>query len=208
MTRARPPFKLLSLLLQYPDDRLLEALPAVAEAIGKLPSPRRRPLQRFFLYLAGTDATSLRQTYVETFDLQRRASLHLTYFTHGDTRRRGGALLLLKRRYAASGLTLAARELPDYLPLMLEFAALAPDGPGVRALAEHRAGLELLRLALRERGSPYLDLLDAVCAALPAPLLGDLELVRRLAAEGPPAEQVGLQPYAPPEVMPGLEARR
>jgi nitrate reductase delta subunit len=206
LRRRRPPYKLLSVLLQYPDDRLLEALPALDEAAGALPRPHGRPLRHFLTYLESTEPMALRQAYVETFDLQRRASLHLTYFTHGDTRRRGAALLSLKRRYAAAGLTLAAGELPDYLPVMLEFAALAPTGLGERLLAEHRTGLELLRLALRERSSAYLPLLDAVCAALPSPAMEELEAVRRLAAEGPPHEQVGLRPFAPPEVMP-VEAR-
>ncbi|HXM57682.1 MAG TPA: nitrate reductase molybdenum cofactor assembly chaperone [Candidatus Dormibacteraeota bacterium] len=207
LRRRRPPYKLLSVLLQYPDEALVEALPAIADAIAALPSPWRRPLTRFHGHLAATPPVALRQAYVETFDLQRRASLYLTYFTHGDTRRRGMALLALKRRYAAAGLVLAAGELPDYLPLMLEFAALAPSGAGEPVLADHRAGLELLRLALRERGSPYADVLDAVCAGLPSPAREELETVRRLAVEGPPTEQVGLQPFAPPEVMPGMEAR-
>ena len=207
LRRRRPPYKLLSVLLQYPDDRLLEALPALGEAVDGLPPPQRRALDRFLAYLAGSEALALRQAYVETFDLQRRASLHLTYFTHGDTRRRGTALLALRRRYAAAGLTLAAGELPDYLPVMLEFADMAPPGLGERLLAEHRTGLELLRLALRESHSPYLELLDTVCSALPSPALEELDAVRRLVTEGPPSEQVGLRPFAPPEVMP-VEARR
>jgi nitrate reductase delta subunit len=206
--RARPPYKLLSILLQYPDNAVLEARPAISEAAAELPPSQRRRLQRFLTYFEDTDATALRQVYVETFDLQRRACLHLTYWTHGDTRRRGAALLELKRRYAAAGLPLTPGELPDYLPVMLEFAALAPPGLGERVLAEHRTGLELLRLFLREQGSPYLELLDAVCAALPSPAAEELTAVRRLAAEGPPVEQVGLQPFAPPEVMPAVEARR
>ena len=208
LLRRRPAYKLLSVLLQYPDERLLEALPAIGEAVDGLPRTSRRTLRRFHGYLAGTRPVALQQAYVETFDLQRRASLHLTYFTHGDTRKRGAALLRLKRLYAAAGLEPATGELPDYLPLMLEFAALAPPGMGERVLVEHRAGLELLRLALRERRSPYADLLDAVCTALPSPALEELEAVRRLAAEGPPSERVGLQPFAPPEVMPAVEARR
>lgn len=209
LRRRRPPYKLLSVLLQYPDERLLEARPAIGEAISELAAtPQRQALRRFLSYLEGEEATALQKEYVETFDLQRRASLYLTYWTHGDTRRRGMALLSLKRRYAAAGLTPAAAELPDYLPLMLEFGAMAPPGEGERVLAEHRPGLELLRLALRERGSPYLDLLDVVCAALPSPAVEELEAVRRLALNGPPTETVGLQPFAPPEVMPGLEARR
>jgi len=207
--RARPPYKLLSLLLQYPSDELLDARPAIAEAIAALPSsPARAALERFFAGFDGAPGIELQQAYVETFDHQRRYSLYLTYGTEGDTRRRGMALLRLKQLYAAAGLPLEGTELPDYLPAMLEFAALAPEGAGRRLLAEHRAGLELLRMGLRQRGSPYLDLVDAVCAGMPGLGASELERLRRLATEGPKLEEVGLRPFAPPEVMPHAEARR
>jgi nitrate reductase molybdenum cofactor assembly chaperone NarJ/NarW len=206
--RARPPYKLLSLLLQYPGDELLAARPELAEAVLALPdSAERAEMERFLHHFGRASAIELQRRYVETFDLQRRASLYLTYFTHGDTRKRGMALLRLKRLYTAAGLRLDARELPDFLPLMLEFAALAPAGTGEGVLSEHRAGLELLRVHLRGQDSPYLHLLDAVCAGLSRPALPELETVRRLIREGPPTEEVGLQPFAPPEVMP-MEPRR
>ena len=62
-----------------------------------------------------------------TFDFDRRASLHLTYHTYGDRRQRGLELVRLKRRYAEAGLPLEGGELPDYLPVLLEFAALVPE---------------------------------------------------------------------------------
>jgi nitrate reductase delta subunit len=198
-----------SLLLQYPGDELLAARPAIGDAIGALPaSPERAALQRFFGRYRSAPAIELQQEYVETFDLQRRCSLYLTYGTEGDTRRRGMALLRLKRLYAAAGLPMEGSELPDYLPVMLEFAALAPDCHGRRLLAEHRAGLELLRMSLRERRSPYLDLVEVVCSDLPRLGVGELERLRRLVVDGPPVEEVGLQPFAPPEVMPAQGARR
>jgi nitrate reductase delta subunit len=207
--RGRVPHKLLSLLLQYPSDELLAARPAMVEAIEALPSsPAREGLLRFFGRYGTAAAIELQQEYVETFDLARRCSLYLTFFTEGDTRRRGMALLRLKRLYAAAGLPLDGGELPDYLPVMLEFAALAPSGHGRRLLAEHRAGLELLRMSLRERRSPYLDLVDVICSDLPRPGASELDRLRRLAVDGPPAEEVGLEPFAPPEVMPAREARR
>jgi len=113
------------------------------------------------------------------------------------------ALLRLKRLYAAADLELAGDELPDYLPLMLEFAALAPTGAGDLVLREHRPGLELLRRGLREDESPYADLLDALVAGLPRLTVLERERIRSLAADGPPTERVGLEPFAPPEVMPG-----
>jgi nitrate reductase molybdenum cofactor assembly chaperone NarJ/NarW len=205
----RPPYKLLSLLLQYPTDELLAARPVIGEEIEALTSsPEREALRQFFGRFGSRPAIELQQEYVETFDLRKQCGLYLSHYTEGDTRKRGMALLRLKRLYAAAGLTLAGPELPDYLPVMLEFAALAPVGHGRRLLAEHRPGLELLRATLREGRSPYLLLVDAVCADLPRPAAAELERVRRLAAHGPPVEEVGLRPFAPPEVMPASEERR
>jgi nitrate reductase delta subunit len=202
------PYKLLSVLLRYPDERLAAAHDEIAAAVAALPrrAAERESLGRFLAHLLATDPLALAQAYVETFDLRRRSSLYLGWYLHGDTRKRGLALLRLKRLYAAAGLELAADELPDYLPLVLEFAALAPDGAGETVLREHRAALELLRTNLRAAASPWAHLLDAVCAGLPRLTPLERERVRRLAADGPPSEQVGLEPFAPPEVMP-VEAR-
>jgi nitrate reductase delta subunit len=206
--RRRPgPYKLISVLLRYPDEHLVAERDEITAAVAALPgSPTREALLRFSAYLAHRTQLELASAYVETFDLQRRTSLYLTYYLHGDTRKRGMALLRLKRLYAAAGLELTGGELPDFLPLMLEFAALAPDGAGETLLREHRPGLELLRRGLHEAESPYADVLDALCAGLPRLTALERERIRSLAAAGPPTEQVGLEPFAPPEVMPG--ARR
>jgi nitrate reductase delta subunit len=203
-TRASRPYRLLSVLLRYPDERLAAGRDEIAAAVEALPrSPEKEPLGRFAGYLAAHSQLELAQAYVETFDLRRRTSLYLTYYQHGDTRKRGMALLRLKRLYAAAGLELTGGELPDYLPLVLEFAALAPDGAGDALLREHRPALELIRRGLRDAGSPYADVLDGVCAGLPRLTPLERERIRSLAADGPPDEQVGLQPFAPPELMPG-----
>jgi nitrate reductase molybdenum cofactor assembly chaperone NarJ/NarW len=194
--------KLLSLLLQYPSDELLAAREELAAAGG-----RAGPVGRFLDWWAREDPEELRRAYVETFDFARRNSLYLTYHVHGDRRQRGVALLRLKQRYGAAGLDLLDGELPDYLPVMLEFAALAPDDVGLAALADSRDAIELIRAALHEAGSPYALLLDAVASLLPGLTGAQAARVRRLAAEGPPSEQVGLEPFAPPEVMPMGPAR-
>lgn len=199
--KARIPFKLLSVLLRYPDRRLVEAREELAAAAAG-----NAPLERFVAYLAASTQSELERRYVETFDLRRRSGLYLSYYVHGDTRKRGMALLRLKRLYAAAGLEPTSGELPDYLPLMLEFAALAPAGSGETLLREYRPSLELLRASLRDADSPYADVLDALCRGLPRLSALEREHVRRLAEDGPPDEQVGLQPFAPPEVMPA-EAR-
>jgi nitrate reductase delta subunit len=189
---ARPDYRLLSLALEYPDAPIDEALRVAADA---LPGPFRG-------WWGETPLAGRQRRYVETFDLDRRTSLHLTYYLHGDTRKRGLALLRLKRLYAAAGLPLATGELPDYLPLVLEFAALAPDGHGETVLADHRLALELLRLRLSEAASPWACLLDALCAAQGRLVGPERDRLARLLADGPPDEQVGLEPFAPPEVVP------
>jgi nitrate reductase delta subunit len=200
-------FQLLSLLLSYPSGEIVDGRKEIAAAAAALPRGRvRDSIGSFLEYFLATSALALHQEYVETFDLQKRSSLYLTFFTHGDTRKRGRELLRLKRLYRAAGFVLEGGELPDYLPLVLEFAALDREH-GEWVLREHRAGLELLRMHLREKGSPYAELLEAVRAGLPAIGLAELAKVRRLAAAGPPREEVGLEPFAPPEVMPGLGVR-
>ena len=98
----------------------------IAAEVAALPDgPVRDALERFLAGWTG-DQTALAARYVETFDLRRRASLHLTYYAHGDTRERGMALLRLKKLYRAAGLPMESAELPDHLTVMLAFAALAP----------------------------------------------------------------------------------
>lgn len=199
--RAAPepaPWALLSFVLRYPDARVAGALDELAAEVDALADgPVRTSLERF---LDGWTADPAH--YVETFDLRRRASLHLTYYAHGDTRERGMALLRLKKLYRAAGLPLDTTELPDHLPVMLAFAALAEPGRGEALLAEHRPAIELLRLSLHDLGSPYAHALDAVAALLPPLTVSERGEVARLAREGPPEEAVGLEPYGPPEAMP------
>ncbi|MFI9230584.1 nitrate reductase molybdenum cofactor assembly chaperone [Streptomyces rimosus] len=153
-------------------------------------------LLRFCARVQDAAPLALAAQYVATFDRSPRRTLHLTYYTDGDTRRRGAALARLKAGYRASGWQPAPDELPDHLPVMLEFAARTPDA-GRRLLAEHRAALELLRLALVDYRSPYGDVLDAVCRTLPGPRPADRAAARRLARTGPPpVETVGLAPFS------------
>jgi nitrate reductase molybdenum cofactor assembly chaperone NarJ/NarW len=191
-----PPWALLSHLLRYPEDGLGDAPEAVAALReGEV----RSALERFLDGLP--DPLVLRSAYVDTFDLRRKVTLHLTYYEHGDTRRRGAALLRLKRLYREAGLEFDADELPDHLAVMLAFAALAPDGYGAALLAEHLPQLELLRAGLCDSQSPYAHVLDAVVACLPGLRADQREHADRLAA-GAPDERVGVEPYVPEEVMP------
>jgi nitrate reductase molybdenum cofactor assembly chaperone NarJ/NarW len=196
-----------SLLLGYPDEELLGRLPLLRAAVAPLPGELARPLGRFLDHLETTPLTQQQAEYVETFDLRRRCCLYLTYFTHGDTRKRGMALVQFKHLYSRAGMTLSDDELPDHLAVVLEFTATGDAARGERLLTEYRPGLELIRLALEDRESPYAAVLQAVCATLPPVEAKDRETVLRLAQDGPPGEDVGLDPYgalpfAPPEYIP------
>lgn len=188
-----------SVLLQYPDEALQDRLPLVTEAVAALPvGAAHTALARFLDHLVATPPRDLAEAYVATFDRRRRCCLYLTWWTDGETRRRGQALVMLKDRYRHGGLELGGSELPDYLPVVLEYAATGDLADGLALLQEHRAGIELLRLALRDAGSPYAALVEAVCSLLPGPSPQDRAAAQRLARTGPPQESVGLEPYNPP----------
>ena len=128
---------------------------------------------------------------METFDQRRRCALSLTYYSHGDTRSRGIAILAFKEVMRRRGFEAARDELPDHLPVVLEFCALDESDIGGQMLAANREGLEVLRTALRSAGSPYSHLLEALVLTLPEPDERTLAGYRRLVSQGPPTEVVG-----------------
>ena len=196
-----------SLLLGYPDHELLARTRLLRDAAAMLPAQVSDPMTAFLAHLEATPLPELAADFVATFDHRRRCCLYLTYFEHGDTRNRGVALLRFKTAYRESGMILSDEELPDHLGVLLEFGATADMATARTLLLEHRAGLELLRLALEDGRSPWVHVLKAICVTLP-PLAGDdREAVMKLAAQGPPAEEVGLAPFAPPEYMPQPSSR-
>lgn len=190
-----------SLLLGYPDASLYAQLPLLRDAAALLPASAAEPLLRIVAHLEQTGQPEAERAYVDVFDLRRHTCLYLTYYAHGDTRKRGMALLRFSHAYTAAGQALVGDELPDHLCVVCEFAATGDLVGGLRLLAEHRAGLELIRLALVDLGSPYQHALELIRAVLPDPAPRDLERALELARSGPPAEDVGLEPFAPPEYM-------
>lgn len=197
---------LVSRLLRYPDEGLVADLPALSSAIDGVPhAPEREPLARFVDHVAATPLMDLQRDYVSTFDMKRRCCLYLTYYLNGDTRRRGMALWRFAETYRRTGLTLETGELPDFLPVVLEYAVSGDETTGLGLVLEHREGLEVLRQALRSLRSPYADVLDALVAVLPQLSEEELAAALRLAAEGPPAELVGLQPFGS-DLMAGARA--
>lgn len=185
-----------SLLMDYPGDTQRAQLPAIVAAAGTLPEAVRDPLLRLAGWLEASEPSVAEERYVATFDHTRRCALHLTYYAYGDTRKRGVALVRVKQAYRAAGVELDTSELPDHLCVVCEFGATASADAAWSIFTEYRPGLEILRLALADAGSPWLDGVLALLATLP-PLDGDgTAAVAKLLAEGPPGEEVGMDAYA------------
>ncbi|WP_427168087.1 nitrate reductase molybdenum cofactor assembly chaperone [Streptomyces sp. C1-1] len=160
--------RLLSLLLRYPDHELTDGRPRLAAAVAAPPPSRAAAeLAAFMAWFTADEPEELGRRYAEMFDPRGDGSLHLTHYLNADIRRRGSALLALKRRYRAAGWNIEGAELPDHLPVVLEFAALAGPGPGEAPLRQHRRGLELIHRAITDTGSPYGHLLAALRTLLP-----------------------------------------
>jgi nitrate reductase delta subunit len=198
------PFKLASILLQCPTAALFDGLGDLEAAAAGSSRAGREAFGRFLAWLRVTNPTEVARHYVATFDLRRRCALYLTYYRYGDTRKRGMAMLAFKAAYRTAGFEPTGDELPDYLPLVLDFAALVPSSE--KLLRAHHSDLELLRRALQQAASPYADVIEAISAQLPALRRRDLARVAQAWQDGPPAEDVGLEPFAPPAYLTGQEA--
>lgn len=197
-------FAAVSLLLAYPDDELMSRLGDLRLSAEQMEGASGEAVLRFVEHLERTPSRQLAIDYVETFDLRRRCCLYLSYYPFGDTRRRGTAMLRFTDAYRRAGLELPAGELPDHLGVVCNFAALVP-GAGLELLVGHRVSIDLLGIALREAGSPYAQVVDALLAVLPPATQENLDEALELARRGPAAEEVGLEPFAPPEYMGGLK---
>jgi nitrate reductase delta subunit len=159
-------FKAFSVLLSYPTEEMRQALPEIAEAIrsSSLVAPREREgLLELVAEIGRGDLLAAEERYVDLFDRGRALSLHLFEHVHGDSRDRGEAMVELKRLYEAAGLELSARELPDYLPVVLEYLSLRDVAEARELLADCAHVLAAIARSLLARQS--------LCAAVPQALL-------------------------------------
>ncbi|MBN3757078.1 nitrate reductase molybdenum cofactor assembly chaperone [Paraburkholderia sp. Tr-20389] len=158
---AVPPgatYAVLGALLSYPDAPLLDALPEARELLNGergLSRDARAGLDQFIDYCAQRDPITLQENYVALFDRGRATSLYLFEHVHGESRDRGQAMVDLLRMYDAHGLHLAAGELPDYLPVFLEYLSRLPASEARSLLAETGEILQSITTQLAKRGSPY-----------------------------------------------------
>ena len=169
MTAARQKqFKLIAFLLQYPDEALMDSLADVSEAAADIDDPQtRQTVLRFRAYLENTPLMDLQEQYTAAFDLAPATCLNLTYHLVGDDAERGRVLSALQQVYARAGYGAAAPELPDYLPMVLEFLAIWPDAPNAERLWSCLSAVHTLAQRLMAAGSPYAPLFDCLAALTP-----------------------------------------
>ena len=150
--------KALSGLLTYPSAELQQAVGEISEAIENEPALSvgvRDQLHRLLKELATDDIYDLQERYVLLFDRTRSLSLHLFEHVHGESRDRGQAMVDLMALYEKGGLTMAPGELPDFLPLFLEYCATRPLTEARELLGQPAHVLAALAERLRKRGSSY-----------------------------------------------------
>ena len=184
--------RVLSALLRYPD----EAVQAAAEELdgllageGLLSPAQRAALAPLLASLGESDLLDLQEAYVALFDRGRALSLHLFEHVHGESRDRGQAMVDLRSRYEAQGLEIAANELPDYLPLFLEYLSVLPPARAAAELAQPGVILSALAQRLEEKATPY---------AAPLRVLADLA--------GSGGEAFAIAPADDPDDLAALDA--
>jgi nitrate reductase molybdenum cofactor assembly chaperone NarJ/NarW len=177
----------ISRLMAYPTEGLKAALPeirTVIEAERMLDAAQVKSLLGLVDELDQDSVLAQQERYVALFDRGRALSLHLFEHVHGESRDRGQAMVDLMEHYHAAGLYLDAHELPDYLPLMLEYLSTRQRGEIDELLGDAIGVIVLLGARLRERGSRYHVLFDALEAIAGSPAEA-AELRKTAAAEGP-----------------------
>lgn len=179
--------KIISALLDYPEQALIDHVEEIRAEIARDPAidaAERETLETFLDHVIGLSLTELQASYVKTFDLTPEHSLHLTHHLFGDDndRNRGPALIDLGELYKDYGMQVAANELPDYLPLVLEFVATLDESEATAFLADAHKVLTVLADNLAKAGSPYAPLLAIVRNRATLTRLKSLATPVRLAA--------------------------
>lgn len=182
--------KLCSLLLQYPDREWLDRLPQVSAAVETLPAGKLRgALTGIVQDMTRRPPLTLQRIYTAAFDLTPATTLNLTYHGLGDNEKRAAALVHLTQLYADGGYSTIGGELPDFLPLMLEFLAVCPDAPTAAAVWGYMGDLDALSERLQDQAPCYAALLRLIGTLRPtaATTRNDIYQNRIASAGGLPA---------------------
>lgn len=176
---------LISLLLQYPTKDVQSVIGEIRQRLESdcaLPTAECNAMKPLLKRLATSDIYDCQETYVELFDRGRAHSLHLFEHVHGESRDRGQAMVDLRERYLAAGLEPSSNELPDYLPLFLDYCSTLPEGTAREALAEPGVVLVAIAARLAERQSDYAPVFELLCA------IAGVEMNEDAKSAIPPAE--------------------
>jgi nitrate reductase molybdenum cofactor assembly chaperone NarJ/NarW len=164
--------KLLSLCLAYPDPAFVEALPEMKAAAAGLSDPlARERLLDFMARLEKQPLLALQEHYTAVFDLNPSASLNLTYHLMGDREERGPALAELLDIYGRAGFEPAVNELPDYLPLLLEFLSASPQSESNALVRRCLTAVPAIAGRLKQGGSMFAAPLELLCGVFPEILI-------------------------------------
>ncbi|MCU7816357.1 MAG: nitrate reductase molybdenum cofactor assembly chaperone [Candidatus Thiodiazotropha sp. (ex Lucinoma kastoroae)] len=158
-------YTILARLLDYPDEELLENMPEIISLLKGDPGiseQERDTLMQLIAWMQSHDLTELQGSYVQTFDMTPEHDLHLTHHLFGDDRGRGPALIDLSEHYKGMGLELEKGEIPDYLPLILEFVSTLDDMQARVFLGDAAKVLKVLAENLEKKESPYAQLIRIV----------------------------------------------
>lgn len=182
-------FKALSLLLCYPTDALQQAIPEIETVLrdeGLLGPKRMQMLAPLLAKLRDRDLYELQERYVLLFDRSRTLSLNLFEHLHGESRDRGGAMVDLLQMYRDGGFDLGGSELPDHLPVLLEFLSTRPLAEAREILTDAGPILIALGERLGRRETPYAAVLEALVAIAEAdPQTAEVETLLSVADDDP-----------------------
>ncbi len=165
-------YRALSRLLSYPEAELQTDARTCVEVIreeGLVPTPIVRSLRKLADHLVSLDLYEAQAAYVDLFDRTRSVSLHLYEHVHGESRERGPAMVGLVELYKAHGLEMDVSDLPDYLPVFLEFLSVIPDQDAASLIGEAAHVLEAIAQRLKKRKSPYRAIFGALLAVSDQP---------------------------------------
>ncbi len=194
-------FRALSALLSYPREEVRQALPEIAAVITASPLISARDRDGLITLvddLAGRDLLDCEERYVELFDRGRATSLHLFEHLHGDSRDRGQAMVDLKQHYERAGYELSSSELPDYLPVVLEYLSCRDRREARELLSDCAHILRRIGDSLRTRSSPYAAVLQALLT-----IAGEKPLAARPIARSPERlEELDQDWFEPPAFGP------
>ena len=158
-------YRALSRLLSYPEADIQAAAQSCVDVIreeGLVPTRIVRALAKLADHIANLDLYEAQSSYVDLFDRTRSVSLHLYEHVHGESRERGPAMVGLVELYKSHGLEMDVSDLPDYLPVFLEFLSIVPETQAASLIGEAAHVLEAIAQRLKKRGSPYRAIFGAL----------------------------------------------